>query len=154
MTSSRPRVLLVEDDHIDIETVRRALKRGDIEIDLVVAHNGIEGLDVLRSADMKGPMTVLLDLNMPRMNGFEFLDILRADPDLKMHQVFVLTTSSDDRDLLAAYERMVAGYIVKPVTFSKFCDAMATLNELWRINEFPRCDARQATGELPAEQQA
>jgi CheY-like chemotaxis protein len=80
---------------------------------------------------------VLLDLNMPKMNGIEFLRVLRSDPELRSTTVVVLTTSNDDRDKVDAYELNVAGYVLKPVTFANFCDAMVTLNKYWSLVELP-----------------
>ena len=80
---------------------------------------------------------VLLDLNMPRMNGIEFLRELRADAELKATTVVVLTTSNDDRDKVEAYNLNVAGYLIKPVTFANFVDVMATLNKYWTLVELP-----------------
>lgn len=127
--------LLIDDDIVDVETVRRAIRRNRMDVELTVAHDGVEGLEVLRRASTTPPIPILLDLNMPRMNGFEFLDVIRADPKLRLHQVFVLTTSKADVDLLRAYDRCVAGYIIKPLTFSKFCEAVQAIDGLWRVNE-------------------
>lgn len=80
---------------------------------------------------------ILLDLNMPKMNGIEFLRELRSDPELKLIPVIVLTTSNEDRDKVEAYNFNVAGYIVKPVTFHKFVEAVETLNRYWSLNELP-----------------
>ena len=89
-------------------------------------------------AAIPGPRRlILLDLNMPKMNGLEFLRALRADPALRSLSVVVLTTSDDERDRIEAYNLNVAGYILKPVTFTAFVEAIATLNTYWTINEFP-----------------
>jgi CheY-like chemotaxis protein len=80
---------------------------------------------------------VLLDLNMPKMNGIEFLRELRNDPDLRLTPVVVLTTSDDERDRVDAYNLNVAGYILKPVTLMNFVEAMATLNKYWSLVEMP-----------------
>ena len=80
---------------------------------------------------------MLLDLNMPRMNGIEFLRELRADPELMRTTVVVLTTSNDERDKIEAYNLNVAGYLLKPVTFTNFCEVMATLNKYWTLVEMP-----------------
>jgi len=80
---------------------------------------------------------VLLDLNMPRMSGIEFLRELRADPELKLTTVVVLTTSNDTRDKVDAYNLNVAGYLTKPVTFGSFVDLMITLNKYWMLVELP-----------------
>ena len=80
---------------------------------------------------------ILLDLNMPKMNGLEFLHQLRADPHLMGTPVIVLTTSDEDKDKVEAYHLNVAGYILKPVTFSKFTEVIATLNQYWTLSEMP-----------------
>jgi CheY-like chemotaxis protein len=131
-------VLLVEDDQVDVMNVQRAFKKNNIANPLWTAGNGVEALDKLRSGEIPlSRLLVLLDLNMPRMNGIEFLRRLRADPDLRQIPVVVLTTSADERDRIEAYHLNVAGYIVKPVTFVNFCEAMATLNKYWALVEMP-----------------
>jgi CheY-like chemotaxis protein len=131
-------VLLVEDDEVDVMNVRRAFKKNHIANPLWVAGNGLEALEVLRSDRMpRERRLVLLDLNMPRMNGIEFLRELRADPELQGTPVVVLTTSGDERDRVEAYNLNVAGYILKPVTFINFVEAMATLNKYWTLVEMP-----------------
>jgi len=131
-------ILLVEDDQVDILNVRRAFLKHNITNPLFVAENGVEGLEMLRNGAV--PPTrriVLLDLNMPMMNGIEFLRALRADPDLRLTPVVVLTTSNDERDRTEAYNLNVAGYILKPVTFMNFGDVMTTLNRYWALVELP-----------------
>jgi CheY-like chemotaxis protein len=131
-------ILLVEDDQVDIMNVRRAFDRNRISNPLFVAGNGIEGLRMLRENEVPaGRRIVLLDLNMPRMNGIEFLRELRADPDLHQTPVIVLTTSNDERDKIDAYNLNVAGYLLKPVTFVNFVEVMAALNKYWTLVEFP-----------------
>src|SRR5690606_38990460 len=126
--------LLVEDDEIDVMTVRRAFRQNHISNPLVVANDGIEALELLRRGDLpKGRRIILLDLNMPRMNGIEFLQELRKDPELASIPVVVLTTSNDDHDKVKAYDLHVAGYLVKPVTFTNFCDLMVALNKYWSL---------------------
>jgi len=135
-------ILLVEDDEVDVMNVQRAFKKNNITNPLYFATNGLEALVMLRS-DGKPPVIprerrlVLLDLNMPRMNGIEFLRELRADPELKAVPVIVLTTSNEDRDKVEAYNLNVAGYILKPVTFSNFVEAVETLNKYWMLSEMP-----------------
>ena len=131
-------ILLVEDDQVDVMNVQRAFKKSHITNPLWVAENGIQALEKLR--DGKIPLhrlLVLLDLNMPKMNGIEFLREVRGDPDLRHLPVVVLTTSDDERDRIEAYNLNVAGYIVKPVTFMNFVEAMATLNKYWMLVEMP-----------------
>jgi len=131
-------ILLVEDDEVDVMNVRRAFERNNVSNPLFVAGNGLEGLEVLRGNKMpKERRLVLLDLNMPKMNGIEFLQALRADADLAATSVVVLTTSNDDQDKIDAYNLNVAGYLLKPVTFSNFCERMTTLNKYWSLVEMP-----------------
>jgi CheY-like chemotaxis protein len=129
-------ILLVEDDVVDVKNVERALRKNNVANPLFVAANGLEALDMLRKGTVPGPRRlVLLDLNMPKMNGIEFLQEVRKDPELASLTVIVLTTSNDDRDKVAAYSLHVAGYLLKPVTFSSFVELMATLNKYWSLVE-------------------
>ena len=131
-------ILLVEDDQVDVMNVQRAFERNKIANPLFVAGDGIEGLKLLRSGKIpRERRLVLLDLNMPRMNGIEFLRELRADAELHLTPVVVLTTSDDERDKINAYDLNVAGYLLKPVTFVNFVEAMAALNKYWTLVELP-----------------
>jgi CheY-like chemotaxis protein len=131
-------ILLVEDDEVDVMNVQRAFERNHLTNSLFVAGNGLEALEMLRSnAIPKERRLILLDLNMPKMNGIEFLEALRADPEISNTPVVVLTTSNDDQDKLDAYNFNVAGYLLKPVTFNSFCERMATLDKYWALVEMP-----------------
>lgn len=131
-------ILLVEDDEVDVMNVRRAFKANNIVNPLFVVENGVEALEKLRGGELPGERRlILLDLNMPRMNGIEFLVELRRDPELAATPVVVLTTSNNDRDRVQAYDLNVAGYLVKPVTFADFAELMATLNKYWTLVEMP-----------------
>ncbi len=131
-------ILLVEDDEVDVMNVKRAFKKNNIYNPLWVAKDGIEGLEMLRGTEVpRERRLVLLDLNMPRMNGIEFLRELRSDPELRLIPVVVLSTSDDERDRVEAYGLNVAGYILKPVTLVNFVEAMATLNKYWTLVEMP-----------------
>jgi CheY-like chemotaxis protein len=131
-------ILLVEDDEVDVMNVKRAFQKAHITNPLFVAGNGLEALEMLRGDEMpKQRRLVLLDLNMPRMNGIEFLRELRKDPELSATAVVVLTTSTMDRDKFEAYNLNIAGYLVKPVTFSDFVELMSTLNKYWALVELP-----------------
>ncbi|HEU0051561.1 MAG TPA: response regulator [Longimicrobium sp.] len=131
-------ILLVEDDEVDVMNVRRAFTKNNITNPLFVASDGEEALAKLRGGEVPAERRiVLLDLNMPRMNGIEFLRALRADPALAATSVVVLTTSNDERDRIEAYNLNVAGYLLKPVTFTSFCEVMATLNKYWTLVEMP-----------------
>lgn len=141
MSAKLLHILLVDDDDIDVMNVQRAFKRNNILNPLYIARDGLEALEMLRAdgavAVPKERRLVLLDLNMPRMNGLEFLRELREDPELRYLTVIVLTTSDDERDKVEAYNLNVAGYIIKPVTFLAFVEAIAALNKYWTINELP-----------------
>lgn len=131
-------ILLVEDDQVDVMNVKRAFERNRITNPLFVAGDGIAGLEMLRSGKVpRERRLILLDLNMPRMSGIEFLRELRADPELHLTPVVVLTTSDDERDKIDAYNLNVAGYLLKPVTFINFVEAMAALNKYWALVELP-----------------
>lgn len=137
-------ILLVEDDEVDVMNVRRAFKKHNITNPLYVAGDGIEALAMLRdSSDGQPPVVplnrrlILLDLNMPKMGGIEFLHQLRSDAALRPLPVIVLTTSNQDRDRVEAYNLNVAGYILKPVTFVNFAETMIALNKYWALCELP-----------------
>lgn len=145
MNTERPlNILLVEDDELDVMNVQRAFKKNNITNPLYVAGNGLEALDMLRGKPNEAGQTIphdrriiLLDLNMPKMGGIEFLRELRADPELRAITVIVLTTSDEERDKVDAYNLNVAGYILKPVTLPAFVEIMATLNKYWTVSELP-----------------
>jgi CheY-like chemotaxis protein len=134
-------ILLVEDDEVDIMTVQRAFKKGNITNPLYLAGNGIEALALLRGKPGEPALIpperrlILLDLNMPKMNGLEFLRELRSDPTIRHIPVVVVTTSNEERDRVEAYHLNVAGYILKPVTFSVFVELMITLDKYWTLCE-------------------
>ena len=131
-------ILLVEDDEVDVLNVRRAFQKNHIANPLFVASNGLEALEQLRGNMIpRERRIVLLDLNMPKMNGIEFLREVRQDQALKHTPVVVLTTSNDERDRIEAYNLNVAGYLLKPVTFSNFCEVMTALNKYWALVELP-----------------
>ena len=131
-------ILLIEDDQVDVMNVQRAFERNKILNPLHVATDGLEALEMLRSGKVPAQRRIiLLDLNMPRMNGIEFLRALRADPSISASPVVVLTTSNAEKDRVDAYNLNVAGYLLKPVTFISFVEAMATLNKYWTLVELP-----------------
>ena len=134
-------VLLVEDDEIDAEAIRRAFEKARIANPLHHVVDGVAALKRLRGEDGQPPLgrpyIILLDLNMPRMSGIEFLETLRDSADLMDSVVFILTTSDDDRDKVAAYERHVAGYMVKSKAGEDFIKLIGMLNHYWRVIEMP-----------------
>ena len=128
-------ILLVEDDRVDIMTVQRALKKLDVRNPLCVARTGVEALGMLRGDGFEKieptPSLILLDLNLPRMGGIEFLKELRADPELKDLQVIVLTSSNEPGDRAAAFKYEVDDYVVKPHSFDEFSSAMSIILADW-----------------------
>ena len=136
MRDSRP-VLLVEDDTIDAMTVRRAFRDLKVTNQLVHTVNGEEALAYLREDAKDKPCLILLDLNMPKMNGTEFLAVAKVDPVLKKIPVVVLTTSSEERDVVQSFRLSVAGYIIKPVDYRNFVDAIRMIDLYWTLSELP-----------------
>ena len=134
-------ILLVEDDEVDVMAVKRALRELKIANPLFRAADGIDGLEMLRGLNGKKklprPYVVLLDLNMPRMGGLEFLEVLRSDPALSKTVVFVLTTSDAPEDRNAAYEKYISGYVVKMQAGESFIEAISMIEHYWKIIEFP-----------------
>ncbi|MFH6972384.1 response regulator [Flavobacterium petrolei] len=128
-------ILLVEDDEVDVMNVKRAFSKNNIKNELFVAGNGVEALDMLRTSIVPVPRIIILDINMPKMNGIEFLKHLRDDETLKNISVFVMTTSNEDSDKINAYNLNVAGYILKPLSFEKFITSVATLKNFWSLCE-------------------
>lgn len=133
MTTNPVSILLVEDDYLDIMNVERELKKLNVNLPLYVARNGREALNMLRGEGGASkisplPSVVLLDINMPKMNGIEFLDAVRKDPELSSLNVFVTTTSNEESDRLAAQNLKATGYIVKPLSFDKFGGSDSTLD--------------------------
>ena len=119
-----PAILLVEDDQMDVMNVQRELRKQNINVPLTHARNGREALNMLRGENgetkIARPSLVMLDLNMPRLNGLELLKILRDDPEFADLNVFIMTTSDLDVDRSGASGLGVSGYIIKPLTFDSF----------------------------------
>lgn len=136
-------ILLVEDDEVDVMNVQRAFKKVNITNPVYLATNGIEALSMLRGESTQPTeipperRLVLLDLNMPKMGGIEFLQELRSDPQLRTTPVVVMTTSNQDQHRVEAYNLNVAGYLLKPITFADFVEMMAALNRYWILCELP-----------------
>jgi CheY-like chemotaxis protein len=132
-------ILLVEDDELNVMNVRRAFEKAKIENPLFHdAEDGLRALEMLRDGTFpRERRLVLLDLNMPRMNGIEFLRELRADPELQDTSVVMLTTSDGERDRAAAYGFNVAGYLVKPLRCHGLVELMTTLNRYWTMMAMP-----------------
>ena len=141
MQPSPVTLLVVEDDEVDLMALKRALKNLKLSNPIIHANDGVEALEILRGQNGKvalnRPYIILLDINMPRMNGIEFLGNLRADPELKNSVVFVLTTSESDQDIIGAYNYNVAGYIVKSDATDSFAQAAKLLDCYWTIVALP-----------------
>jgi CheY-like chemotaxis protein len=130
-------ILLVEDDSVDALTVKRAMR--DLNITNSVTHSvdGEEAIKYLADPNTDKPFVILLDLNMPKMSGIEFLKIIKADANLKTIPVIVLTTSKEKRDVLECFELGAAGYMVKPVDYEKFVEILGKVMLYWRTSELP-----------------
>ena len=137
----RLKVLLIEDQELDRMMVERAFRKSDVLVDLRVARDGVEALDVLRGSEgcapLEAPYLILLDLNMPHMDGVEFLVHLRSDPRLKGSIVFVLTTSYHEADLLACYDHGIAGFFLKESLGEKSDALVRLVDEYWKLVELP-----------------
>ena len=136
MKNNKP-ILLVEDDQIDIMTVSRALKEINVTNQLEVTHNGEEALAYLNEQGNVKPCIILLDLNMPKMNGIEFLKQIKADNLLMKIPVVVLTTSQDEQDRIDTFNSGIAGYMIKPVDYVQFVETMKTIEMYWTLSELP-----------------
>jgi len=130
-------ILLVEDDNIDAMTVRRAMKDLKVTNELIRVGDGEKALEYLHDESTENPCLILLDLNMPKMNGIEFLKIDKADEDLKKIPVVVLTTSDEQRDIVESFELSVAGYMVKSADYSNFVEMIRVINLYWTLSEMP-----------------
>ena len=142
MANSRPlSVLLVEDDDGDAKAIERAFQKAKIANPIIRAVDGLEALEMLRGGNGKAkppsPYLLLVDLNMPRMNGIQLVRALREDADLKHTIAFILTTSNREEDKLAAYDLNVAGYIVKATAGYDLLHLIALIDSYWRVVEIP-----------------
>ena len=136
MKSNKP-ILLVEDDQVDSMTVRRALKELNVTNRVDIANNGEEAISYLQNCGPNKPCIILLDLNMPKMNGLEFLNVVKHQEDFKTIPIIVLTTSRDDQDRIESFKHSVAGYMIKPVDYMQFVETMRTIEMYWTLSELP-----------------
>jgi CheY-like chemotaxis protein len=130
-------ILLVEDDQVDVMTVKRALKEIKVSNPVVNPENGEEALNYLRDPASVNPCIILLDLNMPIMNGIEFLQVIKQDERFRRIPVVVLTTSEEQQDKVKSFDLGVAGYMAKPVDYRQFVEVMRTIDAYWTISEVP-----------------
>ena len=130
-------ILLIEDDQVDAMTVRRAFKELHVTNLLVHVENGEQALDHLRDSASDRPCIILLDLNMPKMGGIEFLQVVKQDESLKAIPAVVLTTSDEQQDKVESFNLGVAGYMAKPVDYQHFVEVMRSINTYWTLSEMP-----------------
>lgn len=128
------KILLIEDDQIEVMKLKRAAAKLDLDITLLEAKNGEEALDLLKNYQNL-PDLIFLDLNMPKINGIEFLNILKKDDTLKYLPTVILTTSNNRKDVLECYKVGVAGYILKPLKYEKYVDKLHKTLLYWSENE-------------------
>ena len=124
-------ILLVEDNEGDVRLTREALREADVDVELIVARDGEEALAFLRGESAARPAIVLLDLNLPKLDGLEVLEAIKGDPELRQTPVIMLTTSSSERDVLACYERGANCYVVKPLDLDEFTALVQAINRFW-----------------------
>ena len=136
MRSTKP-ILLVEDDRVDVMTIKRALKEIRVTNRLDIAGDGMEALEFLRDPENEMPCIILLDLDMPRMNGVEFLEMVKQDEILKKIPVVVLTTSTEEQDKVDSFSLGVAGYMVKPVDYGQLVEVARAIDLYWTLSELP-----------------
>ncbi|HOZ50479.1 MAG TPA: response regulator [Chitinophagaceae bacterium] len=136
MSNPNRTILIVEDDMVDVMTIKRAVGQLGITNPLHVESNGEEALHYLNAVE-ELPGLVILDLNMPKMNGTEFLKHIREDDRYKSLPVVVLTTSKEQQDKLNTFNLFISGYMIKPVDFSQFKDMVRTIHHYWELSELP-----------------
>jgi CheY-like chemotaxis protein len=136
MPEMRP-ILLVEDDNVDAITVKRAFSDLGVTKSLIHLTNGEDALEYLESEVNEKPFIVLLDLNMPKMNGIELLRVMKSKPNLRSIPVVVLTTSGEDRDVIDSFDLSVAGYVVKPIDYAQFVETVRTIYAYWSLSQLP-----------------
>ncbi|WP_134355332.1 response regulator [Flavobacterium psychrophilum] len=127
-------ILLIEDDTSEIMKFNRVLKTIESNHKIIEANNGEEALEILKEKE-NTPDIIILDLNMPRINGIEFLGILKQDPVLKYIPAIILTTSNNHTDILECYKIGIAGYVLKPLKYDDYVDRIKKMLDYWSINE-------------------
>lgn len=128
------KILLIEDDTIEVMKFNRVLSNLSLQYEILEANNGEEALELLHDTS-KRPDIIVLDLNMPKLNGLEFLSILKKDAVLKYIPAIILTTSNNHKDLLECYKIGIAGYILKPLKYEDYIDRIQKLLAYWSCNE-------------------
>jgi len=139
MRSAKP-ILLVEDDRVDVMTIERVFNDTKITNQLIVMSNGQEALGYLKNVNNRKPCLILLDLNMPKMNGLEFLKIIKENEALKRIPVIVFAVSKEDNNITKSFKLGAAGYMVKPVDYKKFVEIITAIHLYWTLSELPEGD--------------
>ena len=134
MNSKKP-ILLAEDDQVDQETIRRALKEIKVTNELVITNNGEEALAYLRDGKGESPCLILLDIKMPKMDGIQFLKIIKEDKSLRKIPVVILTSSREEQDRVNSFDLSVAGYMAKPVEYKQFLEVIRAIDLYWTLSE-------------------
>lgn len=128
-------ILLIEDDQVDIMTVKRSFKELGVLNMLVARHNGEEALRYLNAPDQGLPCAILLDINMPKMNGHEFLTKIKKHAEFKNIPIIMLTASKEQQDVDASFEQGISGYILKPIDYQQFLSSIRVLKPFWTVSE-------------------
>lgn len=134
MECKKLNILLIEDDAIEVMKLHRVISSKGLNHSIVEANNGVEALDILQKKEAL-PDIILLDLNMPKINGIEFLSILKADEVLKHLPTIVLTTSNNQKDVLECYKIGIAGYVIKPLKYEDYVQKIEAVLKYWSMNE-------------------
>jgi len=129
--------MLVDDDALEHHKLKYTLNDSEIKLDIVSAYNGEEALDYLNAHKYNLPAIIILDLNMPKMNGIEFLEAIKPNEIWAQIPIVVLTTSKDQQDKLATFSKGISGYMVKPVDYPQFKEMIATIKDYWNLSEHP-----------------
>ena len=134
MNNSKLKIFLIEDDTIEVMKLKRAIKKLQLTHELIEAKDGEEALSYLRDSGVL-PDIIFLDLNMPKINGIDFLKIIKYDDVLKYIPIVILTTSNNRKDVLTCYQTGIAGYIIKPLKYERYVNKIASALEYWSMNE-------------------
>ena len=136
MNSTRP-ILLLEDDQIDVMSIKRSIKRLNITNELIVVNNGEEALAYFADSSNKRPILIISDINMPKMNGKEFVKEIKSNHEYRQIPVLMLTSSAEQSDRFESYDLGVSGYIVKPTNSEDFTEALRIIELYWTLSEQP-----------------
>mgnify|MGYP001057153877 CR=1 FL=1 len=133
--ANKLKILLIEDDLIEVMKLNRTITSAQLPHTLIETKNGEDALNYLNCGESCLPDIILLDLNMPKMNGIEFLEILKKDDVLKYLPIIILSTSANQKDILSCYKAGIAGYVIKPLKYEDYVTKLKALLEYWSLNE-------------------